>query len=276
MQPMQPLSKNKRRVYLIGFVVLFLLCLPVVLLFANGFRFESGFGFVKTGGIYISVPYADAVVAMNGEDVGTSGILKRGFYIDDLTPGSYVIAVTREGYRPWYRTLSVEQTLVSDARALLIPEEIEAIPLTYVAGAASSTRVISLADYNEYLAAFKLPAATTTSGVSGESLFIEEGDIFVRMADEDTLPTSNFCGRPSYCVSEIPIEQGKQTAVNAAFFKGGIVYATKEGGISLAEADIRPTAVSVAVYSARGSDFRIIDGKLIVKDGKDLYQIEGF
>ena len=46
---MQPLSKNKRRVYLIGFVALFVLCLPVVLLFANGFRFEGGVGFVKTG-----------------------------------------------------------------------------------------------------------------------------------------------------------------------------------------------------------------------------------
>ena len=92
---MQPLSKNKRRVYLVGFVVLFFLCVPVVLLFANGFRFEGGAGFVKTGGIYISVPYADAVVSMNGEEVGTSGLLKRGFYIDDLTPGSYVIGVTR-------------------------------------------------------------------------------------------------------------------------------------------------------------------------------------
>ena len=68
--------KNKRRVYLVGFVVLFFLCVPVVLLFANGFRFEGGAGFVKTGGIYISVPYADAVVSMNGEEVGTSGLLK--------------------------------------------------------------------------------------------------------------------------------------------------------------------------------------------------------
>ena len=276
MQPMQPLSKNKRRVYLVGFVALFILCLPVVLLFANGFRFESGAGFVKTGGIFVSVPYADAVVSMNGEEVGTSGLLKRGFYIDDLTPGSYIIAVTREGYRSWYRTLVVEQTLVSDARALLIPEEIEAIPLTYVAGAASSTRVIPRADYDDYLAAFKTPAATTTLGASGESIFLEEGDIFVRITDENALPTSNFCGRPSYCVSEIPIEQGKQTAVNAASFKGGIVYTTKEGGVFLAEADIRPTAVSVPLYPRRGSEFRIIDGKLIVKDEKDLYQIEGF
>lgn len=273
---MQPLSKNKRRVYLIGYVVLFFLCVPVVLLFANGFRFEGGAGFVKTGGIFISVPYADAVVAMNGEEVGTSGFLNRGFYIDDLTPGSYIISVTRAGSRPWYRTLVVEQTLVSDARALLIPEDIEAVLLAYGTSTASSTRLISRADYNEYLAAFKFPAATTTPSVSGESVFIERGNVFVRLTDEGVLPTSNFCGRPSYCVREIPIEQGKQTAVNAAPFKGGIVYATKEGGVFLAEADIRPTAVSVALYPRRGSEFRIIGGQLIVKDGKDLYKVEGF
>ena len=77
-------------------------------------------------------------------------------------------------------------------------------------------------------------------------------------------------------MSEIPIEQGKQTAVNAAPSRGGIVYATEEGGIFLAEADIRPTAVSVALYPRRGSESRIIGGKLIVKDGKDSYEIAGF
>ena len=270
---MQPLSKNKRRVYLFGLVALFFLCLPVTILFASGFRFKSGYGFVKTGGIFISVPYADAVVSMNGTDVGTSGLLKRGFYIDDLTPGSYIILVAREGYRPWYRTLVVEQKIVSDARALLIPEEIEAIRLVYGTSTASSTRVIVRADYNEYLAAFKTPAATTTIGVSGESVFVEDGNVFVRLIDAGALPTSNFCGRPSYCVREIPIEQGKHIAVNAVFFKGGIVYATKEGGVFLAEADIRPTTVLVPIYPRRDSEFRVIDGRLIVKDEKELYEI---
>jgi hypothetical protein len=270
---MQPLSKNKRRLYLSGFIALFFLCIPVVILFASGFRFKSGYGFVKTGGVFISVPYSEAIVSMNGKDVGTSGLLKRGFYIDDLSPGSYVILVTREGYRPWYRTLVVEQEIVSDARALLIPEEIEAVLLAYGTSAASSTRVVSRADYNEYLAAFDIPAATTTRGVSGESVVVEDGNVYVRLTEKNALPTSNFCGRPSYCVSEIPIEQGKQTAINAASFGGAVVYATKEGGVFLAEADIRPTAVSVPLYPQRGAEFRVIDGELIVKDDDDLYQI---
>lgn len=271
---MQPLSQKKRRWYLSGFILLFLICLPVTIFFANGFRFKAGYGFVRTGGIFISVPYADAVVSMNGKEIGTSGLLKRGFYIDDLSPDSYIILVEREGSRPWYRTLVVEQKIVSDARALLIPQEIEAISLAYGTSTASSTRIVSRTEYNRYLAAFLLPAATTTAGASGESVVIEGGDAFVRLTDPYALPTSNFCGRPSFCVSEIPIEQGKQISTNAAFFGGGVVYATEEGGVFLAEADIRPTAVSVPLYPRRDSEFRIIEGHLIIKDGATLYEIE--
>lgn len=271
---MQPLSRNKRRLYLYGLIALFFVCLPVALFFASGYSFRNGFGFIKTGGIFISVPYAGAIVSMNGEIVGTSGIVKRGFYIDKLMPSSYEILVTREGLRPWKKTLVVEGNLVSDAQALLISQEIIPVPLVFSAGA-SSTKLIARLQYDLYLSAFDVPAATSTRGTFGESVFIERGNVFVRLSEDGALPSSNFCGRPSYCVREIPIENRKQTSVAASFFGGGVVYATKEGGVFIAEADVRPTSVVVPIYPQQGALFRIIDGVLIVKDGKKLYEIEG-
>ncbi|MDP3965248.1 MAG: hypothetical protein Q8Q13_00415 [bacterium] len=271
---MQPLSRNKRRLYLFGLIILFFICLPVALFFASGYSFRTGFGLIKTGGIYISVPYAGADVSLNGKIVGTSGILKRGFYIDNLAPSSYEVVVTREGSRPWRRTLVVEENLVSDTSAYLIPADIRAVMLSYTESA-STTKMISRAQYNSYMAAFDVPAATTTRGTRGESVFVENGNINVRLSDKGALPTSNFCGRPSYCVKVIPIENGPQTSVAAAFFGGGIVYATKEKGVFIAEADVRPTPSAAPVYARRGATFRVIDGNLIVKDGKNLYEIEG-
>jgi hypothetical protein len=271
---MKPLSRTRRRLYLYGLIALFLISLPVALFFASGYSFRTGFGLIKTGGIYISVPYAGADISLNGKAVGTSGILKRGFYIDNLAPSSYEILVTREGSRPWQKTLVVEENLVSDAGAYLIPDDIQAVVLSYTAGA-STTKMISRAQYNSYLAAFDMPTATTTRGAYGESVFVENGNVNVRLSNTGALPTSNFCGRPSYCVKVIPIENGRQTSVGAAFFGGGIVYATKETGVYISEADIRPTRSSAPVYPKAGATFRIIDGAFIVKDGKQIYEIEG-
>lgn len=271
---MKPLSRNKRRVYLYGLIALFFICLPLALFFASGYSFRNGFGFIKTGGVFISVPYAGAVVSMDGEIVGTSGIVKRGFYIDKLIPSSYEIQVTREGSHPWKKTLVVEENLVSDARAMLISKEIKPVHLVFSAGA-SSTKLISRSQYDLYISAFEVPAATSTRGTFGESVLVENGNVFVRLSEEGALPSSNFCGRPSYCVKEIPIENRKQTGIAASFFGGGVVYATKEGGVFIAEADVRPTSIVVPIYPQQGALFRIVGGVLIVKDGKKLYEIEG-
>ncbi|MDO8514739.1 MAG: hypothetical protein Q7S50_04295 [bacterium] len=270
---MQPLSRLKRRIYLLAFITLFFLCLPFVFFYAGGYRFKSGLGFVQTGGIFISVPYSDAHVSLNGEEIGTSGILNRGFYLDNLTPGAYALHVSREGDYPWYRTLVVEQQLVTDVRALLVPKEI--IPIRLLTGTntgASSTAIITPPTALLYRSAFDVPVATTTEGTRGAALYVEHGDVYVRI-DAESSPPSNFCGRPSYCVREIPIERGKQTSRTAAFFGGGIVYATIEGGVFLGEADIRPTAITVPLYPRAGADFRIVNGHLIVKDGSALYEI---
>ena len=72
-----------------------------------------------------SPPYtiskSDAVLSLNGAQVGTSGFLRHNFYIDNLSPGLYQVLVTREGDNPWHRTLVVEPELVTDAQAFLIP-----------------------------------------------------------------------------------------------------------------------------------------------------------
>ena len=97
----------------------------------------------------------------------------------------------------------------------------------------------------------------------------------VLWTDAETLPPSRYCLGPSSCSMEIPVESGKQTAVKAEFFGGGVVYATKEGGVFLKEIDVRPEPLSVQLYPVRGAEFRVVDGRLIVKDGTALYEITG-
>ena len=279
--PMQPMSKRRRRLYLYALVAVFILGLPLVMFYANGYRFQNGTGFVRTGGVIISISQSDAILSLNGAEVGTSGFLRHNFYVDNLSPGLYQVLVTREGDNPWHRTLVVEPELVTDAQAFLIPIEVTSVRLVDAAKVASSTATTTPhATYESYRKAFLPTSSTSTPLVAlhkpvSEVLSVEAGNVSVLWTDAETLPPSRFCLGPSSCSMEIPIESGKQTAVKAEFFGGGVVYATKEGGVFLKEIDIRPEPLSVQLYPVRGAEFRVVDGHLIVKDGTALYEITG-
>ncbi len=279
----QPFARWKRTTYLVVLAALFVCAVPVAIFYAAGYRYRGAFGIVHTGGIFLSVPYTDVRVSLDGAEVGTTGLLKRDFYVSDLLPGAYRMRAERAGDRPWERVLVVEQNLVSTASVFLIPETFTVVRLTTAtstsAGNATSTRTISGAEREAYLAAFQAAPATTSRGAveerDGAALFVQDGDAVVRWVKTDVPHPSAFCGRPSYCVDEIPIETGAQKTTRAAFFSGGVVYATREGGIVITEVDARPTVVPVALYPKRGADFIISGGVLIVKDGAALYEVQG-
>ena len=275
---MQPFPAYQRRLYLISFVVLFLVLLPAVILYADGWRFKAGIGLVKTGAAFIEVPYPDATVTINADQVGHSGFLQRSFYIGDLAPSAYVVRVDRKGYRSWGRILVVEPKLVTDAQALLIPEEIE-LTRVMVSSTASSTKIVSRATYDAYIAAFATStAASSTIPVdeqSGIGLFVDDGDVIARWLQPGNHPPSVFCLSPLLCAPEFSVKREGGPALFAQFWRGGVVYRTKEGGIYFTEADVRPTPVSAQIYSSMGADMRVVSDALIVKSGNALYEVEG-
>lgn len=270
---MQPLSPKKRRLYLYLLVGLFFIIVPIVILYASGYRFKGEFGFVQTGGIYLSVSQSGTAVSLNGEEIGESGILRKSFYISDLSPGSYVIQAAQEGYHPWLRTLVVESELVTDANILLVPLDPVIVELSFSSTAATTAKRVSREVYNQYLDAFDARPSTTTPHTSQGALFVERGNLFLRWEDANTSPPSSFCLEPSSCTREISIEIGRQTTAHTAFWGGGIVYTTLEGGVFMTEGDIRPTTITAQLYPVRGATFRIVDERLIIKDGNKLYEV---
>jgi hypothetical protein len=275
---MEPFPANRRRIYFALSVVLFLVLLPAVILYADGWRFKEGIGFVRTGGIYIAVPYPDATVSLNGETVGHSGFLQREFYFGDLAPSAYSVRVEGEGYRSWSRILVVEPKLVTDVRAVLLPEDI-ALSRLILSGSASSTKIVTRTAYDSYLLAFATTTAVASSTLpldeqDGIGLFLAKGDIIARWMRENN-PPSIFCGSPTLCESEMSIKRIGGPATDARFYGGGVVYRTEEGGIYFAEIDVRPTAVAAQLYATDEADMRIVDDALIVKSGDILYEVEG-
>lgn len=299
---MQPLSPRVRAGYLYTFVVLFFAILPLAIFYADGWRWSPDIGAYKTGGVFISVPYQDADVRINAEYIGRSGFFDRSFYVGNLAPGVHAVVVEREGYLPWTRLLTVEEQLVTDADALLFPKRITShllIPESPTTTPQFGEEAIPRTQYREYLAAFATttpvddapprPAtratttATTTLATTTEhlpqdeandiGLFVENGDVVARWISDEEFPPSRFCTQPSICIHEIPVERGSEESVSARFFRGGVVYATRERGVYFVEMDVRPTPLSAYLFEGRDTDIRIIDDALIVKVGSALYRI---
>ena len=279
---------QRRLIYLALSVTEFMLTVPVAVFYASGYRLED-FALVETGGLYVAVSAPDASVSINGKEEGKTSLFVRSFYVDNLKEDWYGVQVSREGYYPWAKKLKVETSIVTDVFVFLVPQSLSIREIaieTDEEDVSSTTRAVSRNEYNAFLKAFTAtttaasvkPAATSTPVATraGVELFIEKGNLIARWSKEPRTVPSSFCAEPSSCVQEFFVEKGKETVKSAQFFLGGIVYATKEGGVFIAENDVRPVPLTVPVYSRPGADFRIINGEIIVKDGKTLYEISGF
>ncbi|MDD5115603.1 MAG: PEGA domain-containing protein [Candidatus Omnitrophica bacterium] len=89
---------------------LFFCGLPLILLFALGYKFNrSSLGFVKTGLIYIKTQPEGANVYLNGQPLCE----KTPMSIQELIPGVYRITLTLTKYYPWRSEVDVEAGKVS-------------------------------------------------------------------------------------------------------------------------------------------------------------------
>lgn len=266
---MQPLSPRKRRIYVSLMVILFFLAVPLAIFYASGYRYNQGFGYVRTGGMYLSVPYDEATVFLNGDEIEHTSFLNKGFYVDNLAPSSYEMRVERAGSHVWNRTLVVEPQVVTKAEVVLPLLKARFARLTRGGITSSTTRGVSSDTYDTYAVAFRRYATSTEE--KGIAAFVEGGNVYVRWTDPDRQPPDNFCIEPSSCAEEIAVESGDASALSVSFFEGGIVYSTRESGVHFSEIDVRPTPTSVTLYSKPGAGARVVGDSLIVKDGSTLY-----
>ena len=275
---MQPLSNRIRRLYLALFMFLFAALLPLVIFYADGWRYKSNYGFVRTGGIYVAVPYQDAKIFFNGAAYGTSGFLDHTFYVGDLAPSAYIVHVERDGYQSWDKLLVVQEQLVTDAKAVLIPKETPAVRLivaTSTPEGATTTRAITRATYTAYTAAFVATTASSSVPVdeaNGVGLFIQKGKLVARWIQSNAFPPSQFCERPSVCADEIVLDN-EHTVSRAFFFRGGVVYASKDGTVRFKEVDVRDAPVAALLFTVKNPDIRVISDALVVKSGTTFYEI---
>jgi len=114
---MTPLQK---RFLLVFATLLFFTLAPLTLFYARGDRYSFEEGLSATGGLFAVSQPAGATIIV---DDTPSGLTKK--FMPGLDPGSYIVAIEREGYRSWRKILDVEPYQVTQTgKVLLVPHSI--------------------------------------------------------------------------------------------------------------------------------------------------------
>ncbi len=282
---------RKRRYYFLFFLVIFLLAIPVLMLYTSGYRLDDKFSLVKTGGIYISSPGIGAEIYINNRLSKTTNIIQRDFFEQNLTPGNYFVFVYKDGYWPWSKELKVREQIVADAHPFLVPREpkLEEILATILSPGKSIVEGEKNPLYENVLLLFSskpIPpsaelytnsaSATSTITYNKIQLIREKDTIFAKwLGDIDKAP-SYFCDEyKRECAEKITVFTSSTKIKTFDFYpdRDDVIILSRKNGIYAIEADTRKIQNFNLVYAGSDPDFRIgSDGILYVKDGKTIYK----
>jgi hypothetical protein len=146
-----------------------------------GYSFDwQNFTFAKNGGFYFKSAPASASIFINGESFKTTPRL-----ISRLTPQTYDISITKDGFYPWQKKLTVMPELVTEARnILLFPKNFQP---ELVATSSTSTIGYFLSsneDRQKQLQAQKIASTTATWILNGDNiLYINKTDKLLYQTD---------------------------------------------------------------------------------------------
>jgi len=115
------LTRTKRKILFWISVLIFLLLVPVTILYALGYRVDPDFSLRKTGGLYISSTLTGSEIFVDKNLQKRTNLLQSGVFIQNLAPKKYGILVLKEGYLAWAKDLNVKSQFVTEAHALLVP-----------------------------------------------------------------------------------------------------------------------------------------------------------
>lgn len=286
---MQVLSSRTRLVYFWVLTLVFLLITPFIVLYASGYRLDKAGKIVKTGGLFVDVGMAGARILLDNIQVFETGFFDKGYFMKDLTPGTYRIRVIRDGFQPWEKEVSVYPQSVTKFMPFLLPFEPRLVPVEhYALSTTTSTSTVvkrrSNAEYDTAYALFSVIETanrkiTSTSTVIVENrvaLIIDKTGIIAEwQGGGDSFPYF-FCEYTT-CAKRVRIPTPEDPVVYVDFFPGrndAILVATPSG-VYLVELDGRSGHAMQVLLRKPNSTFRISDkGEIFVKDGLSIYRVE--
>lgn len=287
---MNPLSLKRRRIYLGFFSVIFIVTIPLLILYATGYRLSSALNIIRTGGLHISVPYSGAQVHIGDEIIKETSVFQKNIFIQNLRPGSYEVKVTKDGMQTWSKRLIVFPQTVTEGFSFLISkqpiiEEVSEFLVDKNSEPSTTTKsvpkkLIKNSTYSEAILLFSTSTNKTATSTeflkTKRKLSVENINGVLHViwqGDQDSTPYY-FCIN-QICKKEVVIKTGSKVK-SFDFFPGrdDLLVVALSGGIFVVDIDDRSGHNIQYLMEASNLDFRIKDGETIyIKDGKKLYRV---
>ncbi len=302
---MKPLSLKKRRVYFYTLLAVFFIIIPIITLYTSGYRIGKGFRLVETGGIYIYSPEAGADIYVDDKKKKTTNIFQKELFLQDLTPGIYVVYITKEGFWPWAKEVEVEERKVTTTIAFLVPKEPkgEVISRTLAADPTQATTtpatkerlnpehtdIVNLFREHEaekkriFALAAKTAAATSTTENIPEIFLATRGRVGLWQdgtrvtatwqKEVDSLP--NYFCRDKVCEKTVVVFNSVAPIKDVDFYPGreDAVLIAVQNGIYVIEIDARKYQNFQPVYKGVDPYFVLSGNTLYIKDNNNFFKI---
>lgn len=124
------MTPKQKRMYILGMFIIFMVVIPVLVLYSSGYRLNSKFRLVKTGGIYFHNDESAVVARLNGKVQKSAGLIEKNLLIRNLRPATYYARIEKEGCRVWEKNITVSEQKVEVCYPLLIPVNLKPEPVT--------------------------------------------------------------------------------------------------------------------------------------------------
>ncbi len=110
------MTKRTRRIIFYTFVAIFVVVVPIIILYALGYSFDFEKKIITaTGGIYLKSDPSKAEIYINDKlKTTTNKLIKR------LSPKIYNVKITKENFYPWEKNLIVQPNLVTKANNIIL------------------------------------------------------------------------------------------------------------------------------------------------------------
>ncbi len=292
---MKPLSVTKRRVYFFFFAIAFVLLIPVLILYSTGYRLDSALGLIRTGGLYISVPYSGVNVYINDEIVRQTGVFQKNVFVQNLKPDNYSVRVEKDELQVWTKQLEVFPKTVTEAYSFMLPQEILFSEIKEFVELATTTATTTMSQNIPptrpqknplYVNAMELfvpatttpivtPLATTTEDIKiKRKLLVENQDGTLSVSW-----TGDLNSRPHYfcvddnCKKEIIINTPSKVRT-FDFFPGrdDLLIVALSDGVFVIEVDDRSSQNIQTVMLGKGLNFRFGNNDILyIKDGIRIF-----
>lgn len=278
---MKPLSRRKRKIYLLGLFLAFVVLLPILLFYASGYRLSENFDLVKTGGLYIGVGETGADVYVDGKFIKRTSLLDRDAFVQDLLPGSHSILVEKDGRFSWEKDLRVAEQRVTEAYPFLVKIKPEVARITDADPNFASINLLFSTSTTDTTVKERKPenedifAGTLLKEKGGMYIWQDGNAIYARWAKGlDDIPLF-FCSVEGLCKERLAVF-GSQIALRHFDFhprNNRIVFVATGTGVFAVEIDDRATKNIVPLYDQSGALFRVANGKVYIKDRGLLYEL---